>query len=59
MNYTYTLHEVIELIDEASQHEIITLCDLIKEERSHYSTLHLKVITAAINSLLITAFRII
>ena len=49
MNYTYTLHEVIELIDDASKQEIIALCDLIKEERYHYSTFHLKVIAAAIN----------
>jgi len=49
MNYTYPIHEVIELIDQASKPEILALCDLIKEERSYYSTFHLKVIAAAIN----------
>jgi hypothetical protein len=49
MKYTYPLHEVIELIDDASKHEIIALCDLIKEERSYYSPFHLSVIAAAIN----------
>ncbi len=49
MKYTYPLHEVIDLIDQASKHEIIALCDLIKEEKSYYSPFHLSVIAAAIN----------
>jgi hypothetical protein len=49
MTYTYHLHEVIDLIDQASQHEILALCELIKEEKSYYSPFHLSVIAAAIN----------
>ena len=49
MNYTYHLHEVIELIDQASQNEITALCDLIKEEKAYYPPFHLSVIAAAIN----------
>ncbi len=49
MKCTYTLYEVIDLIDKASKQEIIALCDLMKEEKSHYSPFHLSVIAAAIN----------
>ena len=49
MRYTYPLHEVIDLIEQASKQEIIALCDLIKEEKSYYPPFHLSVIAAAIN----------
>jgi|GEM_PF-6425498 len=49
MKCTYSLNEVIDLIDQASRNEIIALCDLMKEETSYYPTFHLRVIAAAIN----------
>ena len=49
MKCTYSLNEVIDLIDQASRNEIMALCDLMKEETSYYPAFHLRVIAAAIN----------
>lgn len=49
MKYTYSFNEIIDLIDQANQQEISSLCSLIREEKSLYSPFHLRLIAAAIN----------
>lgn len=49
MTSTYKFSEIIELIDQSNKQQVVVLCDLIKEEKNHYSGFQLRVMAAAIN----------